>query len=159
MWHPEEEKSGIQQHVYPSQRASTDHNKKLVLSHDPGWKAEIPSHGATYFLCWSAVHFACCCCFDKSPVRVTAGFWCLLVLAAFPVVRPFLQMCRMLDDVRTKLLAVFLSVGEAQESKKKGRFSVASCQDELVLLACGKVSLLFDESSFFPETALKFYLV
>lgn len=65
----------------------TESVTKNVLSSDPGWKAEIPSHGATYFLCWSAVHFACCCCFDKSPVRVTAGFWCLLALAAFPVVR------------------------------------------------------------------------
>lgn len=47
---------------------------------------------------------ACCCCSDKSPVGVTAGF--LLALATFPVSGPSVDVSR--RDVGSKLLAVIL---------------------------------------------------
>lgn len=136
--HPEEDKRSIQQHVYPSQRATIDRNKNLALPRDPGWKAEIPSHGATYFLRWSAVHFACCC-FDKSPVRVTASFWHLLALAAFPLVRLFFfcrcAECSVMSGPNCSMY--FFQWAKLKKVKKKGyicRFLVASCQARLVLL-------------------------
>lgn len=67
-------------------------------------------------------------------------------------------MCRVLSDVRSKLLDVFLSVGEAKESgEKKGyicSFPVASCQAGLVLLDLRKgqfVVLCILLSFFFPR--------
>lgn len=47
-------------------------------------KNETTSHVATHFRCWSAVHFVCCCCFDKSPDRVTAWFQSMFRLNHVP---------------------------------------------------------------------------
>lgn len=85
----EKENHSIQNYMCPLQWGIPHCNKNVVCL----WykmKNETTSHVATHFRCWSDVHFVCCCCFDKSPDRVTAWFQSMLDSTMFPVVRRFL---------------------------------------------------------------------